>query len=147
MVRNEVLRMIPWNFAQVRVTVTRDSAAPDHEYDSRYQLPTNCLRVVEVDSEYPWVVEGRMILIDGTDPLPFRYTAEIVDTSQYDPLFVSAAASRLAMDVCERLTQSNSKLEAISKIYEYVIKKARSADGQEQSPKELEEDSWVTARL
>jgi hypothetical protein len=50
------------------------------------------------------------------------------------------------LELCEELTQSNTKKEDAAQYYEVLLSRARSADGQEQSPMPFEEDAWVTAR-
>ena len=147
-VRDEVLRSHPWNSVIARASLAKLATSPPFGYDDEYQLPADCLRVVEVyDTRLPWVVEGRKLLSDEGSPLSVRYVRRETDPNQYDPMLVSAIAARLAIELCEELTQSNTKRERSLVEYERILSRARSADGQEQSPMPLEEDDWVLARL
>jgi hypothetical protein len=146
-VRDEVLRAHPWNSAISRTSLSKLSDAPDFGYDAQYQLPADCLRVVEVyDTKLPWVVEGRVLLSSESTPLYIRYVKREEDTAQFDSMLVSAIASRLAVELCEELTQSNTKRERALTEYEAILARARLADGQEQSPMPFEEDDWINAR-
>jgi hypothetical protein len=120
---------------------------PAFGYDAQYQLPADCLRVVEVyDTTLPWVVEGRKLLSDEGTPLSIRYVRREEDPNQWDALLVSAVAARLAVELCEELTQSNTKRQIATQEYEGLMRLARKADGQESSPMPFEEDAWINAR-
>tara|TARA_R110000751_G_scaffold47018_1_gene105422 strand:- start:2005 stop:2499 length:495 start_codon:yes stop_codon:yes gene_type:complete len=147
LVRDEVLRAHPWNSAIARASLAKLSDAPSFGYAAQYQLPADCLRVVEVyDIPWPWVVEGRRLLTDGGSPLDIRYVRREEDVNQWDALLVNAVAARLAMELCEELTQSNTKRQIATQEYEGFLSRARGADGQESSPMPFEEDSWINAR-
>jgi hypothetical protein len=147
LVRDEVLRAHPWNSAITRASLPKLSSSPSFGYDNEYQLPSDCLRVVEVyDSVKPWVVEGRKLLSDEGSPISVRYVRREEDCNQWDSLLASAVAARLAVELCEELTQSNTKRELAYHEYEDIMATARKADGQEQSPMPFAEDAWITAR-
>ena len=146
-VRDEVLRAHPWNSAITRASLAKLSSSPSFGYDDEYQLPADCLRVVEVyETTLPWVVEGRKLLSDEGSPISIRYVKREEDPNQWDSLLASAVSARLALELCEELTQSNTKKEAAAQYYEVLLSRARMADGQEQSPMPFEEDAWVNAR-
>ena len=147
MVRDEVLRAHPWNAAISRASLAKLVDAPLFGYDAQYQLPGDCLRVLEVyDSTEPWVVEGGKILCEEGTPLSIRYIRQEEDTEVWDALLTSAVAARLAVELCEELTQSNTKRDRAAQEYEQILARARMADGQEQSPMPFEEDAWINAR-
>ena len=99
-----------------RASLAKRTTSPVFGYDDEYQLPTDCLRVVEVpESRLPWVVEGRKLLSDEGAPLNIRYIRREEDPNQYDPLLFSAIAARLALEMAEELTQSNTKRELAEK--------------------------------
>ena len=146
-IRDEVLRAHPWNSAISRASIAKLADAPEFGYDAQYQLPSDCLRVVEVfDTKLPWVVEGRRILCDEGSPLELRYVRREEDPNTMDSILVSAIAARLAVELCEELTQSNTKRKLANAEFDLIMSQARSADGQEQSPMPFEEDDWVNAR-
>ncbi len=145
-VRDEVLRSHPWNSVSARETLAPLGTDPIWGYDYHYLWPADCLRVLMVDTEYAWVVEGRSILTFAGDEIDIKYIKQETDTAQYDALLVAACAARMAVELCEELTQSNSKKEAARDWLKAVMKMARGTDGQESSGFVLEEDPWITDR-
>jgi hypothetical protein len=69
----EVLRSHRWNFASARVALSRLAEAPAFGFKYAYALPTDCLRVLEVNGVSgagepgaEWEIEGRALLTDET---------------------------------------------------------------------------------
>jgi len=132
----------------------------------RYKLPDDCLRVLGLRdsdginwSREVWTVEGNFLVTRAgavtqnatvtslyKTSIQFSYIKQLTDPDFYDPLLVSAVASRLAVELCEVLTQSNTKRELAQREYQQLLMDARRADGQEQSPTPLAEDDWILAR-
>lgn len=147
LVRDQVLRDHPWNFAVKRANLAPADPAPSWGFESRFPFPSNLLRLMEVrdltTNEYQ--VEGKSILADG-DVVYIRYVARVEDPNEFDALFVDAVATRLAFELCEVITQSNTKKDALGKEYIENLARAKSADGQENPPQQFEEDEWIAVR-
>jgi len=136
--RDAVLRAHPWNFAIRRKVVAKDAAAPVFgEFKTQFTLPTDpyCLRVLDVDDdpEIRFKIEGRKILAD-VETLNLRYVARIVDTNEYDALFLTTLEARLAADAATPVTGSASMFNQMWAVYTSKLREARSIDGQEGSP-------------
>lgn len=147
LIRDQVLRDHPWNFAIKRVTLAPDVAEPVWGFNYKSPLPTDCLRVIEIRdlSQGDYQIEGRAVL-SNEDVLYTRYISRITDPNEYDALFQDAAASRLAVELCESLTQSNTKKEILIQEYDMILTMAKRADGQENPPARFEEDLWLLSR-
>ena len=150
-VRDAVLRDHPWNCAIHRTALAAEAEAPAWGYARRFPLPVDCLRVLEVEGEAAgpgagWIVEGRAVLTDIGAPLRVRYLRRLTDATLFDPLLAEALAARLAVELCEALTQSNTKRQMLLEDYAEIVARARSADGQEGTPPALAESPWVLAR-
>lgn len=146
-VRNEVLRSHTWNCLTGRAQLAPLAASPAFEYTYQYQLPSDCGRLLEVDNDdYDYVVEGRKILTDYGTVLNIRYAIRELDTQQYDDLLVSVMAARLAVEICEELTQSRTKKVELKAEHKELLSDAKRVDSQEQSPSTFEEDDWIEAR-
>jgi hypothetical protein len=147
LVRDQVLRDHPWNFAVKRAVLAASNTAPEWGFSAKFPLPSDNLRLVEVrdlsTSEYS--VEDGCIQADA-DTLYIRYVYRVTDPNRYDSLFIDAAACRLAFELCEALTQSNTKKDALSQEYEDSLTRARRVDGQENPPQQYEEDDWIAVR-
>lgn len=121
---------------------------PDSGYDNRYTLPADSLRVLElVDSTEQWMVENGELHTDVGDTAPIRYIFRQKDVTQYRPALVNSLAFRLALELMEELTQSNTKRERAFQEYEHFLARSQMLDSQEQSPKTWIEDPWLTSRL
>ena len=160
-VRDAELRAHLWSFTIKRDSLPSLTTTPDWGYDYEYQLPSDCLRLLEVNDIYPgpnlsdyrnsstqeYVIEGRKILTSEAAPLKIRYVSRVVDTTQWDATFVEAFACRLALEMCEDLTQSNTKKELLMSDYGRAIMMAIRANAIELPPKDLPDDSWAMSRL
>jgi hypothetical protein len=160
-VRDAELRAHLWSFTIKRDSLPALTTTPAWGYDYEYQLPSDCLRLLEVDDIYPgpnlddyrnantqeFTIEGRKILTNKDAPLKIRYVSRVADTTQWDATFVEAFACRLAMEMCEDLTQSNSKKESVKDDYDTAIMMAIRANAIELPPQDLPDDSWVMSRL
>jgi uncharacterized protein with von Willebrand factor type A (vWA) domain len=98
-------------------------------------------------SEAAWQIEGGKILTDLEAPLKLLYVARIEDTGAWDALFAEVFACRLAVEVCERLTQSNTKRQLAAEEYQQALRAAVRADAIENPPEPLPDDSWMLSRL
>lgn len=151
-VRDAELRSHPWNFAVKRAQLAADASAPLFGYQNAFTLPSDCLRLLPPDvwanyNTHDWQIEGRKILTNDSAPLEIRYIYRVTDTTQYDSLFVESLACAMAQELCEQLTQSNSKAQIIRSDYMAAIRQARKQNAFENISAETTTDSWITCRL
>lgn len=160
--RRDELRKYRWNFAIQRVQLAPDSVGPDFDFDYSFTIPSDCLRVLLPNTtNLDWVLEGRKILtndpqknvtIDGTTTttsafLNLRYIADVEDPVQWDPSFYNLVSIALAIDLCEIITQSNTKKQMLNAEYNDAVRGARLASAFEKIPTEAPTDTWILARL
>lgn len=145
-IRLSMLRNYPWNFAIKRTQLAVDATAPSWGYAKRYQLPSDFLALLEVKNKPDYRIESGYILTDEGAPLYIKYVRNITDTGEYDPLFDEAFAAELAVELCERLTQSNTKKKLLLSERDSIIKRAFAADAIADPPQELEDDEWLLSR-
>lgn len=147
-IRDQVLRDHPWNFALKRASLAPDSTPPAWGFGNQFQLPADCIRLIEIKGyeKAEWQLEGRAILANDT-VLYIRYVARITDPNRYDSLFVDAVAARLAMELCEPLTQSSQKIQLLAEMYNDSLTRAKRVDAQENPPSRFEESDWILARF
>lgn len=160
-VRDAELRAHNWRFSIKRTAVAALSTPPAFGYSYQYQAPTDCLKLLEVGDYYPgadltdyvgsdtspYAYENGVILTDYAAPLKLRYIARIEDPSLYDSLFVEAFACKLAMELCEPLTESSSKRELALREYQLAISAALRANAIEKPPLKLADDTFILARM
>ena len=93
------------------------------------------------------MVENGELHTDDGDTVPIKYIFRQLDVTQYRPALENALAYRLALELNEELTQSNTKRENAFKEWEIFLDRAQHTDSLEQSPKPIQEDDWITSRL
>ena len=166
-VRQALLRKYRWNFATTRVVLAPDSNAPAYDYLYQFTLPSDCLRIIlPNDNTLDWQVEGRKILTNGgtqssaiegasltggtgtssSVSLRLRYISDVVDPNIFDAMFREALAFKLAIEMCDELTQSNAKKQGLRDEYRDFIADSYLSDSLENTPVDAPEDLWVTAR-
>ena len=161
-VRDAELRRRRWKFSIRRASLAALATAPISDYDRQFQLPTDYLRLIEGGdiadaadlTDYRtssgralYSIEGDKLLTNLSAPLDIRYIARIEDVSLYDAAFTEALASRLAVELCERITQSDSKRELAWADYRTAIREASRANAIESPPTHPADDTWITTRL
>lgn len=146
--RKAALRDGAWNFAVKRAALARLTEAPSHGFAYKYQLPADCLRLLEIHDLHRdyWQLEGLQIHSNQDAPLKIRYVADIVEPAAFDPLFAKAFALRIACAIGNRIAGSAFKEEANWQKYREALKEARRCDAMENPPIEHAESSWIEAR-
>lgn len=146
-VRDATLRDHVWNFAIKRVQLAQDTAAPAYEYAFQYSLPSDCLRLLQMEKKtMVYTIEGRKLLTDeGTAKV--KYLAVITDPNEFDAMFVEALSARLAAELAVTLAESNTLYQNMMEIYRLKITDARSVDGQESGEPEVVADTWLDSRI
>lgn len=150
-VRDTELRKNRWRFALSRTTLAPSATAPDFTYLYAFPLPADCLRpLFPARLGLDWKVENHLgapsILTNDGDTLELRYIKRITDATLFDPCFVDALACALAVQLCERLTQSNAKKEAAERAYLFAIREARRINAIEIGTPKQPVDEWLAAR-
>ncbi len=145
------LRDHSWSFAIKRQSLPADSPAPDFGPQNSFTLPTDFLRLVPPDPQYnmdnlDWVIEGRKIFTNDSAPLLIRFVSDVTDPNLMDALFRESLSSRLALELCEQLTQSNTKKADIKAEYKENISEARRTNAIERPAILPPDDSWITVR-
>ena len=139
-----VLRMHVWNSALERATLT-SVEAPLFGWTYTYQLPANCIRVVEVNPVSRYLVEKKNLLSNekGIDLL---YIADPEDINNLDSLLAEAIAMKLAVEIAETLTsKAGLKAEMMQK-YVISLQEARAANSHDRTPERRERCSYLDAK-
>jgi hypothetical protein len=142
--RDQCLRDYPWNFAIKRVQIAANTISPVFEYTNAFDWPSDCLRIIEVDTTEEWAVEGRQIVSDASAPLDVVYLHQVTDANLFDALFIEAYALRLAADIAYDITASQTVAQNAETKYMAKLQQARLVDAQESLP--ASELSWLEVR-
>jgi hypothetical protein len=132
--RDDVLQGHRWNFAMKRATLNKLALPPEFEWSYAYQLPVDCLRVVQLNGWEPterpgqYSIEGRSLLANE-EAAEIRYVGKVTETTLYHPLFVDALATKLASVLAGPLTGSRDLPSALLKDFAFITgPQARLAD-------------------
>ena len=149
----ETLRTYKWNSALKRSQLSRLTEAPAFKFKYKYQLPSDCIRVMNVydkadayDDRTQWVVEGRTILCDYEN-VYLCYVSKPDDVSQLDAFLTRAVIQNLAIKLSvpmqlDQVMQNN----LIQEYEEVVLPAARSVDTLENKYWEMEESDFILSR-
>lgn len=146
--RDYLLRLHPWNFAQVRVSLPKLAAAPAFGFDSQFQLPADCCRVTETDLTVydEWRVEGRVLLCN-LDTVNIVYTKYLVDPSLFDALFTITLSYLIAWKLSKVLTGKGNFTNALHGEYLEHLGIAQTVDGMEGTPAVVFNSELIDSRF
>ena len=139
-----VLRMHVWNSALERKELTQ-IGAPVFGWNYMFQLPADCIKVVEVNPISKFQVEKRNILSNETS-LYLLYVAEPTDINNLDSLLAEAIAMKLAVEVAETLTSKQGLKQEMMQKFIIALQEARSANSNDRTPEHRERSSWLDAK-
>ena len=139
-----VLRMNVWNSALERKLLTQIEA-PVFGWNYTYQLPADCIKVVEVEPVSKFMVEKKNILSNETS-LYLLYVATPTDTNNLDILLAEAIAMKLAVEIAETLTSKEGLKSEMAQKYFLAVQEARSANSRDKTPEHRERSSYLDAK-
>lgn len=94
-----------------------------------------------------WEYDGHFIVTWTSTTIVYRFVADITDVQSMHGMFCEGLSCRLALEVCETLTQSAAKKQGIASEYQKFMGEARLVDAIEEGPTSVPDDDWVTVRL
>ena len=143
----DVLRAHPWNFAIKRQQLAELTTEPAFGYDNEFQLPSDCLRVIEVNDGTniitKFLIEGRKLLTDD-DSVFIKFIQKMTDPNEYTSQFIMVLSARLAAELAYAITNNKANAELIMQIYMDRLQKTKETDAQESdSSIIIDEDLWT----
>ena len=145
--RDAEYRKHPWNFAIKRAQLAADTTDPLFGPAAQYPLPSDFIRLLPSnDSDLDWRIENGAIVTDWGAPLEIRYIYKVTDPNKMDILFRESLSTMIALELCEKLTQSNTKKEGLRVDYKQIISDAKKTNAIENIAQDPPDDSWVTER-
>lgn len=94
-----------------------------------------------------WVYEGDYLISNDGRAIVFRFVANIHNVATMDPMFCEGLGARIALECCERVTQSDGKIGTIGAAYTKFMGDARAVNGIETGPVDPPEDELISCRL
>lgn len=167
------LRKNYWNFAIKRASLAADAVGPAFGRSNSFTLPPDFLDLAPPDMIFgvsgggtlagnqilagtpiitgsptvDWQIEGNAIVTNQVAPLNMRYVSSNVTESSFDPCFDEAFSAALALQICEEITQSNTKLQNIANVYDNAIEIAKKRNAFEGRPIQPPTDTFIISRF
>lgn len=94
-----------------------------------------------------WVFESDMFTTAYGGTIVLRFVADFSTVAKMDPCFCEALAAKIAVEVCESLTQSAPKLQLLTLAYKEAITTAATLDGIERGPSTPATDVYIAVRV
>ena len=142
--RDILLSSHSWVFARHRESLEQLSEGPDFGYEYYYQLPSDCLRPLEVVAitEPEWVRESDRLLTNATE-IDLLYVRREENPVRFDPFFVKALYLQLGGEVAWILEQKRQlKIDLLDEA-DFFISEAKRLDAIQGNPDVAFEDtSW-----
>jgi hypothetical protein len=141
----------PWHFAKKRAALAASATPPSWGFARAYPVPVDFLRLLAIAEGPAFSLEAdaagsQIILCDAAAPLRIVYLAALSDPGRLPPHFVEAFAAKLAFDICEDLTQSNTKKDFMAQLFLADLAKAKRINGLQAVPEAFPVFSWLAAR-
>jgi hypothetical protein len=156
-----MLRRQAWSFSIARSTLGLVAGPPINSWLATYNLPTDCLRLIQYNDYYVdqgmapginsadplYVIEGRQ-LRSRESTVNIRYVKDLsADTALWDATFVEAFICALAIELCPSLTKDKTKKRELQNDYKDAIAEAKRTNAIELPPQPFPDGSWVLSRF
>lgn len=93
-----------------------------------------------------WLIEGGFLTSRETGPLLLRFVANITDVRRMHALFCEGLAARIALAICDRVTQDKGQTQLVARIFKQWEDEALTIDGIEDGYVDPPDDDFVTVR-
>jgi hypothetical protein len=126
-----VLRLQPWNCAIKRAALTPDVTTPLYEWANAFTVPSDLLRLLDLDDVTEYKIERGKILCDET-ALDIRYVFRNNATEEWDRLLTEAMTAYMSFKLAYPLTKSKTEREAQWGLFTELLRTAKNVDAQEE---------------
>lgn len=143
--RDEVLSDHSWNCATKRAVLGRLISTPAYGFKYYFQLPSDCLTVIETSPVVDFQVESGLLLCD-TESLAIKYVRSEDDSTKYSPKLSAAFSYLLAAELAYQSTSSASLAEGFRGIGKEKILDAKATDSFEGKKREKRGSKLLSAK-
>lgn len=148
-IRNAVVRGFPWNCCITRVVLSPDALAPAFDWTYQFSLPGDFVRALAVGEagvETDFRIEGRKLLSDD-NPCYLRYIFRNDNPATWDDGLVHVVTATMAAAMAYGITQSASLSDSKFREAELILRRAKAADGQDDTPETLGDFRLLRSRF
>ena len=126
--RNTLIAGHAWRFARAEAELDAVDEAPLAGFAHVFRLPADFLNVLAVEDgrETGWrIAAGKLHTHPAAVRLAYLFRA---DEAEFPPWFVDALAAALAAAFCLPVTENASRAEALARLADAALRRARRAD-------------------
>lgn len=136
-----------WNFAVRRMELPPDVDVPLYGFDHQFTLPADCLRVLTVNGDPRYNVEGRRIVTNSSNCF-IKYVARVTDTSQWSQGFIEVVIAALTLRLAYPITKSSDQVALASQNLQISLMNALAIDASEDISDDFGpfQSSFISAR-
>lgn len=124
----------PTGTPTVDSTIAYVTASDLFKFKYRYALPSDCIRLLELEDQQEYRVESTGIVCDVKTYINIKYIYFNEDPLTYSATFIKAFYLKLAEDISYQLVQSAALQQSIIQEAERYLRRARSYNSQEGIP-------------
>ncbi|MFP1026437.1 hypothetical protein ACLDZY_06495 [Acinetobacter baumannii] len=145
--RLSILRSHPWSCAKKRQILSPISTYPSFGYAHAFPLPSDYVLIISANTER-YEVENRYILANA-EVIHLEYVFNNDNEQTWDAMLVEAMTYKMASKLCKPVTGSDAAGQSAEAQYQYLIKQARTVNGQERPSQDVQyaESSYYWERF
>lgn len=148
-VRDDILRLHPWNCATDRVILAPMSGVPPFDFAHQFQLPGDWLRTLQVGEKgasIEYRSERRRLLANVT-ALPLVYCFRNTEEDTWSTNLIHVMELAMAAKMAYAVTSSSAVRDSYRDEFARELKVAKAIDGQDDPPEEFEEGTFAESRF
>lgn len=129
--KETMLQYYPWRFSLKQTDLGGALVAPpEFKWDYQYQLPSDCLRIIQIENEQPYELYDRQVYTNAT-PCRIIYQRNISEPD-LPSYFVRALQFHLARIFAMSLQEDATKWQVFDRAADKETARARQLDAQQQ---------------
>lgn len=132
MLRDSLLSEHNWNFAisERILAAVDDTPTLTDNWTEVHAVPSDCLRIIRMEYDYPFKREGNYIFSNVSSP-KIEYVKRVTDPTRFSSGFIKALAAQIASALAFGITQNATLHETMLKIASQTLREAKWSDAQE----------------
>lgn len=140
-----ILRAYPWGFAVKRYSLAKTTETPVFGYGNIFVYPSDCLRIVKIDGNWSYTVEGNRIYSEA-DTFNFWGIYKVKDTSIFSSDFVRCLIYLLASEICLPICGRDDLKKQLYEQYMVLVEQAKTSNSFESSPRSYTVHGLIDSR-
>lgn len=147
------LRQNVWNFATELHVLNKATIQPAFRWRYQYHLPPGWLRVLPLTRggergglPIPYEVKRNMLMTNAGSPLRVELVMNVQDPGEWDPLFATMIAARLAVGLAHRFTGKSFFVKQAQRIAADAMEQAEEINAYEGSLQPVEQHDIIRVR-